>query len=84
MPKNPITSNGILTPPTEISCVSESRDFLKVTKSFYNGKERIDIRFWYVAADDETLLPGKRGISLSPESALDVAKAIQTILGRKK
>lgn len=52
---------------------------VRVTLDDFRGIILLNVRVWYQAEDGE-MRPGKQGIALRPDRALEVAKAICTIV----
>lgn len=52
---------------------------VRVSLDDFRGTPLLNIRTWYLAQDGE-MRPGKQGIAMGPDRALEVAKAICTIV----
>lgn len=56
---------------------NRSEEF-RVTLDDFKGMTLVNVRVWYRAADGE-MRPGKQGVALRPDRALELAEAIRRL-----
>lgn len=60
-----------------IDIEKNAREVVRIQETTYNDKPYVDIRVWVKTFDDRGFVVTKKGITVSPEVAKGVSRAIQ-------
>lgn len=77
---NPTTAASNIVDRTVFEIQKNARERIRISVGEYKGKQRIDVRVWYVDAGGE-YQPSRNGISLRPDQATSIMQGI-TIAAR--
>ena len=66
--------------PDDVTVAQRGQERLRVLKSHYKDRDRLDLRVWFVNQDGE-LRPTRKGINLPVERGEDLVAAIREVCG---